>query len=340
MSEKIRLVSASDLFQLQNLYKKRKCVSELNWLLQDPDDPDKFNGYVAENKDGRIVGMIGFISSIYKYGDKEIEGVIPMSWKIEDGYKGLAGIQLFKKVLQHGEFNLTIEGSDTAQSMYSMFGLTNIGCSHTCMKLIKPLKYFVSLENKTLYKRLGNLTIMLQSYLKRTPKLKSILKIKEVDINNVNKDIPYIHKTYMEKFMTANFIKWLMKCPVNESHGFEIYKDEKFIGYSVCYIHTVKQKYNRGRIVYMPNFGPDKMLSRELIAYLTHFLKQKGCVSISLSLMDKNLLKVTQSSGFIDYTLKDKPIFVKPHNVLESLGVDVSNWYMQYTEGDKAYRNI
>ncbi|MCW3786235.1 hypothetical protein [Plebeiibacterium sediminum] len=340
MSEKIRPVKASDLFQLQELYKKRKCVPELNWLLQDPDVPDKLNGYVAENKEGRIVGMIGFISSIYKYGDNEIVGVIPMSWKIEDGYKGLAGIQLFKKVLQHGEFNLTIEGSEIAQSMYSMFGLTNIGYSHTCMKLIKPLKYYLTLENKSLYKRIGNLTIMLQSYIKRTPKLKNILKIKEVDVNSVNKDIPYIHKTYMEKYMTANFIKWLLNCPVNESYGFEIFKDEAFIGYSVCYIHKINNKYNRGRIVYMPNFGHNWLQARELIAYLTRFLQQKGCVSISLSLMDRDLLKVTKASSYIDYTLKDKPIFVKPSNILETLGVDVNKWYMQYTEGDKAYRNI
>ncbi len=340
MSEIIRLVKSADFVHLHNLYQKRKSISELKWLLQDPDDSAKFNGYVAVNKEDTIVGMIGFISSTYKFGDKEFIGVIPMSWKIEEGYKGMAGIQLFKKVLQHGDFNLTIEGSLLAQSIYPMFGLKNVGCSHTCMKLLKPLQYYLSFENKPLYRRLGNFAIMLQSFIKKTPKVKGVLDINEVNINDIDKNVPYLYKNYLEKKMSANYIKWLLKCPVNKSFGFEIYNKDKFIGYSVCYVHRIKGKYNRGRIVYIPNFESNNLLSEDLIAFLTRFLKKKGCASISMSLMDLNLLNVVKGSGFIDYTSKDKPIFVRPSNILETIGVNVDNWYMQYTEGDKAYRNI
>ncbi len=340
MPEKIRLIKTSDLIQLQNLYNERKTVSELNWLLQDPDDSNKLNGYVAVNEDEVIVGMIGFTSSNYRCADKELAGVVPMSWKIKDGYKGMAGITLFKKVFQHGDFTMTIEGSDLAQSIYPMFGLTNIGYSHTCMKLLKPLDYFLSLKNKPFYKRAGNLAIMSKSFVKKPSKLTGLLNVYKVDIDHVNKDIPYLQRDYLEKQMSANYIKWLMQCPVNDSLGFEIYNGEVFVGYSVCYIHRVKNRFSRGRIVYMPNFGANHQCANELITYLTNYLKEQGCSSISMSLMDLNLLKASKDAGYIDYTSKDKPIFIKPSNILDSIGVGVDNWYMQYTEGDKAYRNI
>lgn len=340
MPEKIRLVQVADLIQLQQLYKDGKTVSELNWLLQDPDDESKLNGFVALNNDQRIVGMIGFVSGVYRLGDAEINGVIPMSWKIADDYKGLAGIQLFRKVMQLGAFSLTIEGSHLAQSVYPLFGLKNIGYSHTCMRLLKPFKYFISLKGRPLIRMIGNFAIMLQSYMKSSGSINGFLDIKRVAIEDIDKDTPYVHKEYFEKHISANYIKWLMKCPLNDSLVFEIYREDEFVGYSVCYIKRMSKKISRGRIVYMPNFGMNQILAKELIAYLENYLKMEGCSSIDISAMDENLFKTIISSGFIDYRSKDKPVFIKSGNAIDKMGICFEKWFMQYTEGDKAYRAI
>ena len=98
----------------------------------------------------------------------DISGVIPMSWKIADDYKGFAGIQLFKKVLSIGEFGMAIAGSETAKKLYPLFKYEFLSNSIEYYKLLHPKNALLLLKRRTPFKTVGMAGYLLPSYFKST----------------------------------------------------------------------------------------------------------------------------------------------------------------------------
>ncbi len=340
MAEKIRLVERDDIQKIVSLYKGEKTYEELNWLLRDPYDLSKYSAYVAVNNDDEVVGVIGFFISHYAFGDKKIVGAMPMSWKIADGYKGISGVNLLNKVLSQGQFSMTVQGSDIAQKLYYAFNLKVIGAARVYIKVFYPRSYFISMKERGLYSRLGNFVSAMPSYLnKYQQKQKKSLSICEIGINQMSKNVPYLNKEYFEKEVTFEYLRWMASCPILETHLFEIHNENVFMGYCLCFIKSFANGTSRGRVVYKPNFGNNKKLLRELLSYLQDFFIKRGCCSITILALDKTSSDVLEEQHFVNCRRKQKPIYIKSKNgALKNLTTD--KWYMQYTEGDKAYRDI
>ncbi len=341
MADKIRLVERDDIQKIVSLYKGEKTYEELNWLLRDPYDSSKYSAYVAVNPDDKVVGMIGFFISRYTFGDKKIVGVMPMSWKIADGYKGISGVNLLNKVLSQGQFSMTVQGSDIAQKLYYAFNLRVIGAARVYIKVFYPRLYFISMKKERgMYSRLGNFVSAMPSYLiKHTRDQVRSLVIREIDKKQMDRNNPYLNKDYFEKEVTFEYLRWLASCPILDTHLFEIKNENRFFGYCLCFIKSLPNGTSRGRVVYKPNFGNDKNMLKELLTYLEDFFIKRGCCSVTILALDKASSDVLEEQHFVNCKKKQKPIYVKSKNgALTDLTID--KWYMQYTEGDKAYRDI
>ena len=83
----------------------------------------------------------------------------------------------------------------------------------------------------------------------------------------------------------------------------------------------------------------DNEISALTIGKLSQVLKQKGCSSVSGLALNENVVSAFHANGYINFKRKQKPVYIKdPKNNLE--GVQLNTWHMQYTEGDKSYRDL
>ena len=338
MPEIIRKLEEADIEKVASLYKYRKTVDELKWLFTDPEDSTNFNAFVAINEQDELIGVIGYSLSVYTDGNLGISGVIPMSWKIADDYKGFAGVQLFKKVLSLGEFGIAIGGSDTAQKLYPLFKYKFLSNSYEYHKLLHPKNALLSLKRKTPIKTLGMVGYLLPTYLKTTVP------------NPITKDIellPYNGDDFMDepnykdvfrKKITKNYIDWLLRCPKLKSYAFKIYHGKKYLGICVLYVQKINH-FNRGRIVHLPFLGINNELWLAVIDHCIRFFRAEQCCLVTgLAHHPLNRSAYT-NSGFMTQRNHGKPVFIKESmNALETF--NLSNWYLQYSEGDKAYRDL
>ena len=103
MSLTIRPLKKEDLPQISALYNARKTVEELEWLYKNLENPSVFNAFVAEDENHAIIGVDAFILSTYVFNETKHLGVTPITWMLKPDYKGMAGISLFKKVLEQSK---------------------------------------------------------------------------------------------------------------------------------------------------------------------------------------------------------------------------------------------
>ncbi len=336
MTEVIRRIEESDFKEVSLLYNGRKSIEELKWLFSDPNKTEIFNAFVAENKSKEIIGVCGYVLSNYSNGLQNHSGVIPMSWKLASSYKGMAGVMLFKKVISLGDFGITISGSEKAQELYRLFKFNQISAIGQYYKVVNVKLTYKSLKRKSLIKTLGMFGFLLPSYFIKT------------NASMLNKDIefiPYTGKNYIDenksvevfkKDINQNYVDWLMRCPLHKTYAFGILYKNTNIGTCILYIEKDSFK---GRIVHMPYVGNDIQIWTSVLNNCLSFLEKEGCSIVDVLAHNDINKKALMKIGFVKIKKHSKPLFIKDPNSLLKNG-DLHKWFLQYSEGDKAYRSF
>jgi hypothetical protein len=337
MAESIRRVVREDLAEISNLYDGRKSVKELAWLFVDPANEERFNAFVAINEKDQIIGVIGYVLSTYFHSNKQIEGVIPISWKISNTHQGFAGVMLFKKVLEQGQFAIAIEGSEIAQKLYPLFKYKLVSKSSVYYKILNRSKFYKSINKRGILRRLALFSLLLPSSFYRSSLIwndNSHIEFVPFDGETVvnGENYPKVFCKQVDK----ESVNWLIACPNLDSYAFNMIINKTSLGICVMYIQAV-QGVRRGRIVYLPFLGYDYSIWVGVLDECIRFFKKHKCSLVSVLAHHKACHSGLKKAGFIPRHIK--PIFLKDKN--RSLdAVDMENWHIQYNEGDKAYRDI
>ena len=328
----LRYIEDQDFNAVANLYNNRKKPDELKWLYKDPYSPNinKYNAYVAVDNN-TIIGVIGFVKSDYIYEDKLYNGIIPITWKIKDGYKGIAGILLFKKIFSQSEFALAIEGSEIAQNLYSVFKYKKVSECYMFYKVLRVKSYYKSLNNKSFLKKIG-----LISYL--FPTLFISKSKKEIVLEKFNgKNIESLkNNNIFRKKITNEYVKWFLECPNLKSYAYTIKINGLYHGCCLMYIDSNK----RGRIVHLSHLGSNLNLWNSVINECIIFLKKESCNFVSVLTHNDMAIKGYKKANFKHINNHVKPLFIKDENNVLPKSIDLLNWHIQYSEGDKGYRDI
>ena len=338
MGDIIRDLVETDLHEISKLYDFRKSELELKWLFSDPYKSGSFNAFVSINDDNELTGVIGYAKAMYNWNDNSNVGVIPMSWKIKDSYKGMAGVLLFKKVMTLGEFCMTIEGSETAQNLYSLFKLKYVSKGDVYYKVLNLVNYYKSLKGKSYAEKVKLLGVLLSTRFINAKKKSLSLEVKWTAYSSGNYSVPVSQESVFSKVLSEEYVNWLLDCPVLKTYAFNIIIDNVNYGLCVLYIQKING-IRRGRIVHLPFLGINEEIWSSVIDKCISFFKEKKCCSITSLAHHKMNHSSFLDSGFRKIEKHSKPIFIKDvNNVLSS--VDLKNWNFQYSEGDKAYRGI
>lgn len=338
MAEKIRRIEENDFISISEMYNGRKSVEELQWLFTNPEDKTIYNAYVAENNKGQIIGVIGYVSSTYIQDDKVVNGIIPMSWKISPDYKGMAGVLLFKKVIGLNDFTFAISGTTNALDLYTLFKLKKTLKINQFYKIINIVDVLKSYKRKSFVKTVGVIGHLLPSYI-HTPKKKKLYQDLEfIKYNESNYSGELIFSQAFKKEITSNYIDWLLSCPNLKSFAFTIKRGD--ILYGVCILCTkIINNSKRGRIVYLPFLGNDKILWKSVISKCIDFFKKEKCCLITAQSFHPITTSGYSDSGFVRISKHQHPLFIKDsNNKLKSINLE--NWHIQYSEGDKFYRDL
>jgi len=335
--ETIRRIEDRDFKAVSALYNGRKSVEELKWLLTNPDNLEKYNAFVAVNKNNEIIGEIAYSLSTYVQGDQKVKGVIPFNWKIIDGYKGMAGILLFKKILSLSEFSFAIGGTNAALSLFPLFKLKESLQIHQFYKIIDLCEFSRSFKRKNKKKTLGMIGYLLPSFFHKSHKnlYPDVEIIKYTGLNFIKEQNP---NKIFKKEITKNYIDWLLACPVVQSYAFIIKRES--INYGICVLYIKKiNKHKRGRIVHLPFLGKDKHLWNTVISQCIHFFKKEKCSFITAQSYNEFVTSGYLDTGFIKIDKHSHPLFIKnPNNKLSPF--NFNQWHIQYSEADKHYRGL
>lgn len=336
--ETVRRIEEYDFEAVSLLYNGKKSKKELKWLFANPDESNFYNAFVATNNKNQIIGVIGFVKSNYTQNNTQYLGTIPISWKILENYKGMAGVLLFKKVMKLGDFGITIAGSETAKDLYKLFKYKYFSSIDQYYKILNPQKAFKSLHRKNFLKTLGMFTYLLPSYFYKSKINKFDNDIKLIKYNDSNFSEELENTSVFKKKINKNYIDWLLDCPVLKTYAFTIKKENKFLGTAVLYIKG-NHKVKKGRITYLPYLGEDIKVWSSVIKKCIAFLKDQNCCIVDCVAHNNMHHDAYIKSGFINIKKHSKPLYIKDSNHLLK-NVDVKNWYLQYSEGDKAYRSF
>jgi len=335
MAEIIRRIEENDFEAVSNLFNGRKSVEELKWLYSDPNNSGIYNAFVAVNQKGEIIGEIAYMLSVYTQGGQIIKGAIPFNWKIIDKYKGMAGILLFKKVLNLGDFSFTIGGTEAALNLFPLFKLNKRLEIEQFYKVLKPFTFLKTLQRKSPFKTYGMFGYLLPSYFRSTTKKNLYNDIEFIRYSGENYSVDIDSDFVFKKVISKNYIDWLLVCPVVESFAFIIKRGENTYGTCVLYTYKTNQ-IKKGRIVYLPFLGDNKRLWNTVITKCVNFFKKEKCCFITCQTHHKNITSAYNDSGFIRIKSHSHPVFIKyPNKKIESINID--NWHLQYSEGDKFY---
>lgn len=330
----IRPTTTADLPAIEALYGGRKVGPELAWLFTNPDNISELNSFVATEGDV-VVGVVGYAPAPYTLKGQSIQGITPMSWKIADGYKGFAGVQLLKKVYSLGGFGLAIGGSKAAKDMYPLYKLKYQTEVRTFIKIFNPLKHFLSLQN-SLPRKAANTLLLFKSWLKYTPKGGQTIRLQKIDAETY---MPSQNEDVFQKAISPAYLRWLLACPTANTAAYSIANEGKSIGLAVIYYQAFGMGIKRGRIVYLSHLGDNQSVWQATIRQLHHQLKKAGCGSVSAIGLNPQVCKAFDMAGYTHFKRKDKALYLKDKDkYLE--GITIADWHIQYTEGDKAYRSI
>ena len=340
MTETIRKIREDDFQEVSDLFEGQKYNSaeDLKWLFADSNNENNYNAFVALSKDNMILGVIAYIKATYVYGDKEFVGICPMSWMLKSGYKGMAGISLFKEVSKQGDVAFAISGEEISQKLYSMFKYKKVGYFDNHFKIIKPFEYFKILKKRTFLKKLGMFMMLMPSYFTTRFKKNKCPDIELISYNYDNFVAEKENKTILTKKITKNYIDWMLQCPFLKTKAFVIKKGGESLGLCVLYMEKVKNTL-KGRIVHLPFMDHNEHIWASVIDLCTKVLKKEGCCFVSgLSVHDMSRNALTKA-GFISLKNYRENIYVKDDN--KTIGdFKLGNWNMQFSEGDIFLRNF
>lgn len=338
MADKIRRIEERDLLEVSALYNGRKSVEELKWLFTNPDDSTIYNAFVAEDNKNQIIGVIGYVVSVYSQNSFELSGSIPISWKLHSEYKGIAGVLLFKKVMGLGDFGITIAGSETAKDLYKLFKYKYLSNIDQYYKILELKDSYKSLHRKSFIKTLGMFACLLPSYFNTLKRKQSEDNIGLIKYNGSNFAEDIENTSVFKKKINKNYLDWLLDCPLVKSDAFVIKRGDKNLGVCILYIKE-EGNIKKGRIVHLPYLGNDVKIWESVIDRCIYYLKENGCCIVNASAHNTINKKGYLSSGFVNIKKHYKPLYIKdPKKSLDH--IDLNNWHLQYSEGDKAYRSF
>jgi len=336
--ETIRRIEEDDFEAVSALYNGRKSVEELKWLFTNPNDPNTHNAFVAIKNDDHIIGVIGYILSVYSQNNRQILGSIPISWKLTPNYKGMAGVLLFKKVMNLGSFGITIAGSETAKDLYNLFKYKKNSNLNHFYKILNLNNTFKSLHRKSLIKTIGMFGYLLPGFFINPKKSSLDQKIQLIKYDSSKFIEEPKFNTIFRKEINKNYIDWLLDCPLLKTYAFSIKKGSKFLGTCIFYIKD-EEGFKKGRIVHLPYLGKDIKIWKSVISKCISFFKKEKCCIIDSVAHNHINQESYLKSGFIPIKKHSKPLYIKdPKSVLKN--IEIKNWFLQYSEGDKAYRSF
>ncbi len=335
--ESVRRIKEDDFEAVSALYNGRKSIEELKWLYTNPNNSKMYNAFIAVNKNNEIIGEIAYSLSTYVQGDQIVKGAIPFNWKIIDNYKGLAGILLFKKVLSLGDFSFAIGGTNKAFSLFPLFKFKESFRIHQFYKILDLYEFSKSFKRKSKRKTLGMIGYLLPSFFYKSHRnlYPDVEFLKYTGLNFIKEQ--NLNKTF-KKEISKNYVDWLLACPVVQSYAYLIKKGN--INYGICVLYIAKtKKYKRGRIVHLPFLGNDKRLWNTVISQCTHIFRKEKCSFITAQSYNQFVTSGYLDTGFIKIDKHNHPLFIKdPKNKLKSINLE--DWHLQYSEGDKFYRGL
>lgn len=331
----IRKLLEPDFPELEKLFNGKKVINELKWLFVNPDNNAEYNAFVAE-KDGHIVGVVGYSVTDFMVRGKTKKGIIPMSWMVSPEYRGLAGIQLLKKALNLGEFGFAVTSSETAQKIIPIAKYRYYTSVRVYQKMLRPfplktgvLKFLGSCIVATIGAIFGFFTGH-----------KKAISIKATDISGLAPELfNQPNAPEFSDIVTLNKINWLLRCPVVScTCCFQILNKDKAIGYMVCYISTTKKGIKKGRLIHLSYLGDDKRLWRQAICALESFLRQEKCCVLTVMANNQTFLRSLHGLGF--YRTSKSYLVYFDDRLTDMSDSIIKEWNLTFAVSDKGYRGI
>ncbi len=338
MSVEIRKIEKKDFQEISSLFEGQEWNSEENllWLFRDPSNVTNFNAFVAYEKDDTLVGVIAYFLSKYSEKGKEIIAVIPMSWMLRKGYKGMAGVMLFKRASELGDISIAPGGEEHSIKLYPMFNYKYVTKAYHFYKVLKPLKYFGILKRSSFIKKVGMFLYLAPSYLKRSSSHTSQVAVQFTPYNEQN-FIEDKNDHFFCRSMTKHYVDWFLSGTRSKNYAFSVSVNNESIGLCLLSKKKVENTF-KGRIVHLPNLADKPAILSEVINRSVQFLKKEGCCFVSGIGLNSSVCEMFKENRFINLNNHEEVIYVKDkNNKLEKF--NLLDWNFQFSEGDIGFIN-
>ena len=333
MAVEIRKIEEKDFNILPELFNNRKNTDLIKWVYSHPCADGK-SAYVAI-EDGKLVGAIGFVRSQYNINGEVKNGIIPLSWEVEEEKRGFVGTKLLFTALKGADFYIGMDGSEDMKMIFEKLNFKKVGEGTSARKIIEPLQHLKTLKKvgpKDLIRM--SRSIMKNAFKKKKTKESFLREIKEYDSEKVNNDRSVFHHV-----ISNEHIDWLKKNPGMEQYLFEININNKIYAPVIVFVKEIKNGVKRGQIVHLPPMEKEDLeMLPEIIYELENKLKQKGATAITTLVTNSDVKMAFKKVGYT-FDAKARPIVFKgPKDVFEIL--QKTKIQLSFAESDKSVRNI
>ena len=338
MAEIIRRIEEKDFEEVSKIHEFDNDVEELKWLYRNTEDENVYNGFVAVNTNNEIIGSI-----CYKYFNYCLNGtktlcVVPANWILKSGYKGIAGVLLFKKVSNLGEVSVAVEGTEVAQKLYTMFKYKEVASSNYYYKVLNVKNFYRGLKRKNYLMKLSMFGFLLISYFKASLEKNIYNDVHLVPYDYSNFVKPIIDESVLQKEVTSNFIDWLVDCPSVKSLCYVLKRGDHELGMCVMYVKEQNKNF-KGRIIQLPYLGEDNKLWASAISKCVDVLRNNNCNVVSIVSLHHAMNSGIVDSGFKKIKRHSQPIYLKDMENKFKL-LNTNDWHFQFSEADISFRNF
>jgi len=306
---------------------------QLKWLLMDTDMNNSFRSFVAVD-DKKVIGHIGYVRSYYHYRSEKYVGVHPITWNVEEKYRGLLGLNLLSNAMKDCDFNIIIGGTEMAQKIYRSLNFNLLTHATKFVKVLKHLKYYKIMD--------GSLPIRIAKTIYHS---RGILKKRRISLSkgsdatvelvaDIHKFKYEIDDSVMANIPNEKHIDWILSCPDVKTYAFSIRAEHGTCGFAICYTQKTANDILVGRIVHISNLGSELKLWHQVIFLLEKFLRIKRCATISILATYPVLIRALNQSGYLSKV--KSPVWIKG-NVTD---IPLVSWHLTYLEGDLSYRGL
>ena len=338
MTQIIRRIEEKDFEEVSKIHDFDNDVEELKWLYRDTEDENVYNGFVAVNANNEIIGSI-----CYKFFNYYINGtktlcVVPANWILKSGYKGIAGVLLFKKVSNLGEVSVAVEGTAVAQKLYTMFKYKNVASANCYYKVLKVKSFYTGLKRKNYLMKLAMFGYLLISYFKTSLKKNTYTDVHLIPYDYKNFVKPLVDNSVLQKEITNSFIDWLLDCPSVKTLCYVLKKGDQELGMCVMYIKE-QNKIFIGRIIQLPYLGMDNKLWVSAISKCVEALRNYNCSVVSIVSLHHSMNIGIKNSGFEKIKRHSLSIYLKDKEDKFKL-LNTHDWHFLFSEADISFRNF